>query len=234
DKGTGQIARLAPDGEPPGWTKAKDELKLTKDRSRRWVRMHLLPERLGGPARGGNLVPARGPRTNTPFNERLEDPAFNSIPRPEKMIWYQVEVNYHSGEFKDFPSYIRSTYGGYEKCKGKGGTVPWQKRSGFIKSYHQNPKPPDQENEKKKLFINSEGSTMIRRWLKCPVTLAKHVKGDREGRENNNVWYTSYSDVEAEMKKLQREGKQLVGLDDMLKQLRKLIKGGNIDWGYDR
>lgn len=109
----GEVSTRARPGNPIGW----DTLPSTDNT---WVRMHLLTERLSGPAKGSNLVPAPGPEVNTKFHYRLEGPAHKAvvIDKSEDMIWYRVAVSFHSDNQSDpnygYPKEIRMKWGGYE------------------------------------------------------------------------------------------------------------------------
>ncbi|MEJ8668228.1 hypothetical protein WKI71_05695 [Streptomyces sp. MS1.AVA.1] len=61
----GTPANTAPDDQPVGWQYIQDN-DLNDDSSDYWVKMHLLPDAIGGPARGKNLVPASGPGSTSP------------------------------------------------------------------------------------------------------------------------------------------------------------------------
>ncbi|WP_406491784.1 DUF4157 domain-containing protein [Streptomyces sp. NBC_01604] len=109
----GQVSTQASPGNPLGW----DSLP---PRDITWVRMHLLTERLNGPAKGSNLVPAPGSEVNTKFHYRLEGPAHRAVAvnKTEDMIWYQVDVSFHSDNRTDpnygYPKLIGMKWGGYE------------------------------------------------------------------------------------------------------------------------
>ncbi|MFJ2171801.1 DUF4157 domain-containing protein [Streptomyces sp. NPDC087851] len=108
----GEVSTRARAGNPLGW----DTLPSTDST---WVRMHLLTERLSGPARGSNLVPAPGSEVNTKFHFRLEGPAHRAvaIDKSEDMIWYDVAVSFHSDDRTDlnygYPKSIGMKWGGY-------------------------------------------------------------------------------------------------------------------------
>jgi hypothetical protein len=82
--------------------------------------MHLLTERLDGPAKGSNLVPAPGSEVNTKFAFRLELPAHRAVAvdKNEDMIWYKVDVAFHSDDRANpdypYPKSIGMRWGGYE------------------------------------------------------------------------------------------------------------------------
>ncbi|MEV0184805.1 DUF4157 domain-containing protein [Streptomyces sp. NPDC050625] len=109
----GEVSTQARPGNPLGW----DTLPSTDNT---WVRMHLLTERLDGPAKGSNLVPAPGSEVNTKFAFRLELPAHRAVAvdKNEDMIWYKVDVAFHSDDRANpdypYPKSIGMRWGGYE------------------------------------------------------------------------------------------------------------------------
>ena len=102
--------------EPIGF-RHLNKYDLNTDQRNRWVRMHLLTKRLGGPAKGSNLVPARS-RVNTNFKKEVEKYPENWVrsgdSRKKKPVWYRVDLNYHSGNTVGFPSRLRTEWGIYE------------------------------------------------------------------------------------------------------------------------
>lgn len=91
-----------------------------------WVKMHLLPDFLGGFATDSNLVPARGFTNNPLFLNATENPANNALEQgTEKVIWYKVkELTFHNssnGEFPDgvFPHQLAVEWGGYKISRGE-------------------------------------------------------------------------------------------------------------------
>ncbi|WP_052707323.1 hypothetical protein [Streptomyces rubellomurinus] len=78
-----------------------------------WVKMHLLPEYLGGKATDSNLVVALG-TTNTNFHYGIEKPAADALSLGhEDMIWYEVDVSTHARP-DGFLNGITVRWGGYE------------------------------------------------------------------------------------------------------------------------
>ncbi|WP_326810208.1 DUF4157 domain-containing protein [Streptomyces scopuliridis] len=224
--GPGEIARKAKSTQPPGWSYI-DKNGLGENSA--WVKMHLLPERLGGRATGNNLVPARGPQTNNLFLRNIEDQAYNAIPRQEKIIWYKTEVRFgHSRlkDFVDFPSYIYSAYGGYEQVRGTGKNRSDWTRKGQEKQFGRNVAPPRQD-EGGTLFINTAGRTTIAGMLECSERLAQHVI---DARANAG----KFNDLK-EIKPILRTWKRTNGgtimprLEAMLPNLDALIGQGKVD-----
>ncbi|WP_405578172.1 DUF4157 domain-containing protein [Streptomyces sp. NBC_01092] len=124
-RNTGSVP--GPHSNPPGWAYVTSK-GLSKDSA--WVRMHLLPEKIGGMASNNNLVPAPGYSVNTPMNNELEKFAYNDIAGKGDMIWYRSVVSFHplqkdepgpTGEvLRGFPQQITSSYGEYDHIKGTG------------------------------------------------------------------------------------------------------------------
>ncbi|MBZ4014190.1 eCIS core domain-containing protein [Streptomyces purpurogeneiscleroticus] len=109
----GEASNLAKTGNPKGW-QALQKAGHT-GAPEYWLRMHLLPDRLGGLATGSNLVPA--PLVvNNHFKDVVELKADKARRNPqiEEMIWYRIVVNFHTGPNYYIPSNITSMWGGYE------------------------------------------------------------------------------------------------------------------------
>ncbi|MDQ1039742.1 hypothetical protein QFZ75_006158 [Streptomyces sp. V3I8] len=108
----GEKADKARKDEPIGF-RYINKYDLNADSSNFWVRQHLLTQLLGGTADGRNLVPARN-RVNQEFKNEVEIPAEQWIRAGKnKIAWYDVKVNYHSGEPRGFPSFLRTEWGAY-------------------------------------------------------------------------------------------------------------------------
>ncbi|WP_432117480.1 eCIS core domain-containing protein [Streptomyces sp. bgisy032] len=108
---------------PLGWDKLTVNARKTD-----WVRMHMLPARLGGHATTSNLVPAR--KSENKDVEKVEHPAAlavgktgkdgntlgkHSLPaKLEKMVWYDVrKLEYHPG-YPGFPRVVHVHWGSYK------------------------------------------------------------------------------------------------------------------------
>ncbi|WP_328883342.1 eCIS core domain-containing protein [Streptomyces sp. NBC_00299] len=224
--GPGEIARKAKSGQPPGWN------YITKNglgEKSAWVRMHLLPERLGGKATGNNLVPARGPQTNTLFLQNIEDQAYQAIPRQEKIIWYKAEARFgfsRLNDFVDFPSYISAAYGGYEKVRGTGKSRGDWTKKGMTKQFGRNVFPPRQD-EGGILFINSAGRTTIAGMLECSTRLAGHVMDARDAAGG----FKDRKEIKPLLRQWKRAkgGNIMPGLEGMLPKLDALIAQGKVE-----
>ncbi len=158
----------------PGWDTI-DKYGLGK--GSKWVRMHMLPDRLGGKATSSNLVPARGPETNIEFANQVELEAWKykegklSQFKPKKpsqgnLIWYKVNLRFgHTQkEFVNFPSRIAAEFGTYEWTSNK-----WQPKAApaGIKNngkWSQNPKPPDISGgpETKEYYLDTDGRDRLK------------------------------------------------------------------------
>lgn len=90
-----------------------------------YVRMHLLPHRLGGDAVDSNLTPASGPKYNVPFSSAVEQPAIQASTEGSepnrKPIWYRFNIGYHSGSppAPAFPNLLEAEWGHYKRDPGK-------------------------------------------------------------------------------------------------------------------
>jgi hypothetical protein len=166
----GQDADLAPPGQPIGWRYIQ---RHNLSANAAWVRMHLLPARLGGPARGQNLVPASGPETNTPFLFGVEGPAYAAlISGAERMIWYRVTVMSHPGPPDGFPSYIKAEYRGYRRI-GRG---QWEPKSPGV-SFSKNPVLPSPGDSR--VPINRAGRDRLMAQLGIAPTVAQFITDNR-------------------------------------------------------
>ncbi|MEU5268982.1 DUF4157 domain-containing protein [Streptomyces hygroscopicus] len=149
---------------PIGWKFIQDN-DLNDDPSDRWVQMHLLPDAIGGPAKGKNLVPASGPAVNIPFLHGIEQHAKDALHLPhlqrEEMIWYDVQVDYHAPPVPDgFPSRIKSSWGGYKEDRLNRVWEPDDETT--EKTFSKNPDPPDKGRV---LYLNLDDPGKIRRML---------------------------------------------------------------------
>ncbi|UQI46376.1 DUF4157 domain-containing protein [Streptomyces sp. HU2014] len=113
----GETSDKAKDGNPLGW-KAIQAASLSGP-PERWLRMHLLPERIGGKATGSNLVPAPL-AVNNHFKDKVELAADEARSKPsiEDMIWYRVAVSFWPTP-GHYPQSILAMWGGYRVNAGK-------------------------------------------------------------------------------------------------------------------
>ncbi|MGW6736458.1 eCIS core domain-containing protein [Streptomyces sp. NPDC055013] len=161
----GTPANAAPDDQPVGWQYIQDN-DLNDDSSDYWVKMHLLPDAIGGPARGKNLVPASGPGVNIPFLHGVEQYAKDALhlvhTGQEQMIWYRSRVAYHGPPVpQGFPNFIESAWGTYWENRKK---RTWEKdESPRTQPFSKDPDPPSKE---RRLHLNSASPDKIRRMLR--------------------------------------------------------------------
>lgn len=106
-----------------GW-KALQSAGMTGTSSGQFIKMHLLPSRLGGDAVDSNLTPALS-SINLDFSRNVEMPGWTGA--GTDYIWYKTTIDYHSGNHRHnvYPSYIKSEWGFYDKTK-----EPWTKLIG--------------------------------------------------------------------------------------------------------
>ncbi|MFC5696171.1 DUF4157 domain-containing protein [Pseudomonas sp. GCM10022186] len=106
-------------GNLHGWTAIPKPLRENQT----YVRMHLLPHKLGGDAVDSNLTPANGPKYNIPFGSSVEHSAKQqAVEGPEakrEPIWYSFTIGYHplagGGGESPWPSLLKAEWGTYEK-----------------------------------------------------------------------------------------------------------------------
>jgi hypothetical protein len=153
-----------PDGAPAnahkgrlgGWDtitkhKLSDEAK--------WVKMHLLSERLGGKATDSNLTPARGSETNLKFYSDMERHAIKMIEsNSEKIIWYEVNVTYHPPPYEKYINHIDAKWGTYKKQGSS-----WTRGTQSNHAFSQNPAPPELSNMPEPVDFNSAGRDKMER-----------------------------------------------------------------------
>ncbi|WP_031481598.1 eCIS core domain-containing protein [Streptomyces bicolor] len=233
--GGGQEAPEADDGQPPGWEEIADNRGLGK--GARWVRMHLLPERLGGKATGNNLVPARGPSTNFDFRDGIELPAYRAIPDEETLIWYRSGAEFNHADWPHLPSYIYAQYGGYEKIGGTGKErSDWRPKDGGP-VFERRPKPLA-DNEKTRLSINTVGRPTVNKRLLGGKneTLARHfVDARKEMPQPKFTEAGGTGQVRRALKAFARKkGISLGdGLETLIANYAALIAQGDVDWDLE-
>ncbi|SDN26936.1 eCIS core domain-containing protein [Pseudomonas jinjuensis] len=106
-------------GNLQGWTMIPKPLRENQT----YVRMHLLPHKLGGDAVDSNLTPANGPKYNIPFGSSVErtakQKAVEGPPAQIEPIWYSFTIGYHplagGGGESPWPSLLKAEWGTYEK-----------------------------------------------------------------------------------------------------------------------
>ncbi|MFG2290019.1 DUF4157 domain-containing protein [Streptomyces sp. NPDC048595] len=231
--GPGQDSSKAKEGknaQPPGWDYVTSK-KLSQGSA--WVKMHLLPERLGGLATGSNLVPARGPATNIAFLNKIEDIAYHAIPKSHKIIWYETKVEFNHPNFPNFPSHIYAKYGGYDgPAAGTTGRSrkDWTAR-GADKQYDQSTKPPAKDEEGT-LAINHAGWKNLADLLQVNRRLADYLIDVRGALEEDGKKFENVPQVAKLMRNLKKTKKDgaMPDLELMLKNLRQLQWQRKINW----
>ncbi|MEV5342171.1 DUF4157 domain-containing protein [Streptomyces sp. NPDC052676] len=234
--GKGEEAPEADDGQPPGWEQIQDA-ELSHGSA--WVRMHLLPERLGGRAKGAgnNLVPARGPSTNTEFRDGIELPAYRSIPEPHPLIWYRSGAKFNHPDWPHLPSHIYAQYGGYEKIGGTGKEWgDWRRKEGGP-VFDRDPEALA-HNEKSRLSINLIGRPTVKRRLLDGKneTLARHfVDARKEIPKPKFTREGGVGQVRRVMKDFaEKKGIKLgTDLQVLLDNYEKLIAEGEVNWSLE-
>ncbi|MFF4602046.1 DUF4157 domain-containing protein [Streptomyces sp. NPDC001339] len=192
-KHTGEKPNVAGAGQPLGWQYITHK-NMSRMKGESWVRMHLLPEALGGKAGGDNLVPARSQQTNLTFYREIEGNAYEDVPDPYKMIWYEAEAKFGYDDFPGFPSHINARYGTYTKKKGTGRSPrDWREDPGAKDSYAQTKIPKPDPSEHNKLPINSAGPSQIRNFL-GPETLEEREARYLAGVTGDGARYTKDAD----------------------------------------
>ncbi|MFI1765820.1 DUF4157 domain-containing protein [Streptomyces sp. NPDC020800] len=189
-KDTGQIASQAERGNHPnGWQYVRDK-RLSNNTA--WVRMHLLPEALGGMATDNNLVPARNVM-NGDFKNVVERPAYDAVPNDTEMVWFSSRVQFHpagptpspDGYPEGFPRAMESSYGPYRPIEGE----RREKRSSWLplpakKTVRWNNIPLPGKDEQNQLSINQAGEESIYVAAgEISITAARYIAGkDADGK----------------------------------------------------
>ncbi|MEU4682480.1 eCIS core domain-containing protein [Streptomyces xinghaiensis] len=237
-------------GQPKGWQHVLGS-GMTDDTA--WVRMHLLPEALGGLAGGNNLVPARSQRTNLKFYDEIEENAHSAVTKNDALIWYDAVAKFGHADFPGFPSYIRASYGEYEKKKpsltGRSRSHWHRSRKGEDDTYAQFDIPKPDATEETKLHINSAGEDTLRNRLGAPLITYRVARaiagvlpgGGRQKTKKNGKMvpvarpvYHNPDDVKEHLDGLMKKGYGLTPekIDDVIARLRKMAK--EINWGVTK
>jgi hypothetical protein len=141
-----------------------------------YVKMHLLPDGLGGDANDSNLTPAPGP-LNLDMSRNLERAAIDLkdgvTPPPPGVtppvtIWYRVTIDYHGGTLgTNYPSLVRSEWGTYRR----NGTQ-YDKVTSPARSYSVNPPLPAVTNA---MLLNNARFEMLVDFLRVDVPVARMI-----------------------------------------------------------
>ncbi|MFB7212916.1 DUF4157 domain-containing protein [Streptomyces sp. NPDC056255] len=187
---------------PLGWDYIKSNNMTDKTSKSQWVRMHLLPDSIGGLASNNNLVPARK-STNNAMRDGVERQAYKEIRDSDKVIWYKSAVNFHkpqddeNGDRREgFPQSITSSYGMYDHVRGTGKKrSDWRRRDAAVKTHPIPDIPLPTPDERSKLIINSAGSDSIWGLLGGPKSgfskqIPRYIAGkDADGKKRETVKY---------------------------------------------
>ncbi|MFF1844009.1 DUF4157 domain-containing protein [Streptomyces sp. NPDC058217] len=182
-KAKGEKSHKAQLQEPIGFRHI-NKYDLNTNASSRWVRMHLLTERLGGPARGSNLVPARNTINNPTFKHGIEVFPENEMMRQDpsradglRMVWYQINLTYHTGPVKGFPQSISAAWGTYDYDRA---TKKWNEkvpvgRGPLAFSVGPLEKPPQPQGQSSKVFVNRDPQRRLVRMLNITPSFADAI-----------------------------------------------------------
>ncbi|WP_406372441.1 DUF4157 domain-containing protein [Streptomyces sp. NBC_01550] len=182
-KAKGEKSHKAQLQEPIGFRHI-NKYDLNTNASSRWVRMHLLTERLGGPARGSNLVPARNTINNPTFKHGIEVFPENEMMRQNpsradglRMVWYQINLTYHTGPVKGFPQSISAAWGTYDYDRA---TKKWNEkvpvgRGPLAFSVGPLEKPPQPQGQSSKVFVNRDPQRRLVRMLNITPSFADAI-----------------------------------------------------------
>lgn len=244
-KNTGQIASQAERGNHPnGWQYVRDK-RLSNNTA--WVRMHLLPEALGGMATDNNLVPARNVM-NGDFKNVVERPAFDAVPNDTEMVWFSSRVQFHpagptpspDGYPEGFPRAMESSYGPYRPIEGE----KREKRSSWLplpakKTVRWNNIPLPGKDEQNKLSINQAGEESIYVAAgEISITAARYIAGkDADGKSTGpRPVYRGIPDIGktvlATRPRMRPDTRR--DLWRSIVNLKKLDDAGKIDWASFR
>jgi hypothetical protein len=159
-----------PNRNPPGWRREM----------RRWpdaiVRMHLIPDKMGGLAAAANLTPAPS-RTNSRFNTNVETPAYLQAKKDredmkesqEYMAWYKAKVEFgHPEPWKEFPSRITGSWNTYRLVGGK-----WEARGeASDRTYSEPVATPREDPDTLTIRVSDryESATILRKQLRSRLS----------------------------------------------------------------
>ncbi|MFJ5730381.1 eCIS core domain-containing protein [Streptomyces paradoxus] len=159
---------------PVGWSQALSQAPNN------FVKMHLLPFKLGGLASGSNLVPAPSD-INTRFHYGVEDEANTARSAAGKAIWYTVRVKFRSNPHEFFPENVMTRWNYHYKS---GNT--WRERPPITA-----PKHHYTEDIPLPKFIEvnrqSEEDRMFSKYFKASTGMAAEIRKLSRQRRFRNV-----------------------------------------------
>ncbi|NBE52378.1 hypothetical protein GUY60_13265, partial [Streptomyces sp. YC537] len=232
---------------PDGWGYITSHNMTEKTSKSQWVRMHLLPESIGGLASNNNLVPARI-ATNNEMRDGVERKAYDEIKDSDKVIWYESEVTLHAPQNDEngvlregFPESITSRYGMYEHVRGTGKKQDdWDREKKHVKEYPIKGIPLPTPDEHSKLIINSAGAKSIWTLLGGPdsgfsMQIPRYIAGmDGNGKTHSTPppKYRKVDDIKdyLDLRKLDMLPGAMPDLSRVIAKLRTIDKDGLIDW----
>lgn len=216
-KRRGEKADKARKREPIGF-RYINKYDLNADESNFWVRQHLLTELLGGDAGGRNLVPARN-RVNQDFKNEVEKHAEQWIDSGKnKFAWYDVQVRYHPGEPKGFPSFLRTEWGGYYPDYNANKWVP-EKQGRDYNERSDLEIPPGPGD---KVYVNQDTATRIQAMLNISEGIAQDIE---DAAEANNEKIPNMASLLQDLKvlrKIKRRQRR-----SWQKNIRKIIRAAS-------
>ncbi|QQM44435.1 eCIS core domain-containing protein [Streptomyces liliifuscus] len=177
DTGISAPAGKADKQEPIGF-RYINKYDLNRDTSNQWVRMHLLTERLGGPAKGTNLVPARSKVNNPLFKKAIEEFPEKALSTGARdMVWYRINLTYHSGEIPGFPQTISAAWGtySYDRARKKWNEEPAIAGQPATYTTPTLEKPPPYDGQKSRVYVNKDTATRMFRMLDVSASFAKAI-----------------------------------------------------------
>ncbi|MEU1434224.1 hypothetical protein ABZ438_09010 [Streptomyces sp. NPDC005786] len=196
-----------------------------------WLKMHLLPGRLGGMATDSNLVPARQSVNNPDFLTKVEEPAHSfltsSTEHPENpAIWYQVEVDFgHGARYEGFPSRIEVSWGTYDSDGRQ-----WIRRRTPSGTYS-DPQNPPPSTAVQTISLNTAGEARIAARMGGEEYLyfARQVVLLRKDSQGIQEPYDSVTDLEDRLEAWdQSKPTPWADLPVMLNVLKSVIRLGQI------
>ncbi|WP_371551915.1 DUF4157 domain-containing protein [Streptomyces sp. NBC_00554] len=186
----GQKANSSLIQEPIGFRHI-NKYDLNTDASKRWVRMHLLTEKLGGPFLGTNLVPAQNSINNPTFKWGIEQYPEKEVRRKDdsrddklRMVWYQIGLTWHTGPVKGFPHSISAAWGTYRydrDAKAWKEKVPTD-RGPLNFSVGPLDQPPQPQGAPRRVLINRDSNRRMMRMLNVSPAFAEAIRYARTNR----------------------------------------------------
>lgn len=199
-------------GNLAGWPDLQGA-KLTSG-SAKYVRMHLLPHKLGGDAVDSNLAPARGDLFNTPFSSAVEQPAIQAstegVDASRRPVWYHFSISYYPATTKPpaawptnapypaaaFPNAIEAAWG-YYKPPGASKKIERDKAIGRKSATPALPDlavtPPALNTDGPTALLNAinKGSVKVSSYFVSDILVAeRNQNGDYSSKTNmkDRVW----------------------------------------------